>query len=293
MGPQAGSIGIDVSGVIVERANGKTEMPLDGALLEVAPVEGAFEAIARINCDIFEGRVFLISKCGSESRKKKKTLQWMDRLGFFQMTGIPPGQVFFCKKREEKAAIARKLKLTHFIDDRLETLGYLKRVVKNRFLFQGRADEIQRYERHLKGIVRVESWDEVLQALQVAPLIPEEDKKCLCNDTRDPDGRCLMCIEKACKFVGRLVQFQKDVKRTLGGIMGELTHICRACDRQYFDYALAKVVRDYFSAVRENWKAELPLMQEVIQMYIGVGRGLGITKYPLTEKAWQEVEERG
>lgn len=284
MGPQVGSIGIDVSGVIVERSNGKTEMPFDGALLEVAPVEGAFEAIARINCDIFEGRVFVISKCGSKSQKKKKTLQWMDRLGFFRMTGIPPEQVFFCRKREEKAAIARKLKLTHFIDDRLETLGYLKRIVKNRFLFQGRADEIQRYERHLKDIVRVESWSDVLDALGV---IPPEDKICTC--ARDEDGRCNACIEKASAFVRRLVQFQKDVKRTLERTLAELAHPCRACDREYYDYALAKVVREVMTDAAQGREAELGLVGEVIQMFVGIGRGHGVAKFPLTEKAWEEL----
>ena len=93
-------------------------------------------------------------------------------------------------------------------------------------------------------------------------------------------------------LVGYLVSLWGRVKRTLDRIIGDLTHVCRACDRKYYAFALAKVVRDYFAEAKENWKAELPLMQEVIQMYVGVGRGVGITQYPLTEKAWKELESR-
>jgi len=282
-------LGIDVGGVIIDRANDKTDTSFFGEkYLETTPVDGAFEAIARLHADLFKGKVYVVSKCGQKIQKQ--TLHWMEHRGFFQVTGIPRERVLFCRRRQDKYPIARRLKLTHFIDDRLEILAYLKGAVKTRILFQGRPDEKKltgTLAKQAEGVVRAESWGDVLDALGA---IPPEDKICSCE--RDADGRCQTCIEKASRFVEKLVQFQKDVKRTLDRIIGELTHVCRACDRKYYDFALAKVVRDYFSEAKENWKAELPLMQEVIQMYIGVGRGVGITQYPLTEKAWKELESR-
>jgi len=50
--------------------------------------------------------------------------------------------------------------ITHFVDDRLEVLGYLT-TVGVRYLFQARSDEVKR-SLFLGSVRQVNSWQEIL-----------------------------------------------------------------------------------------------------------------------------------
>ncbi len=94
-------------------------------------VEGAVESLARLQ-QSFAGKVFLVST--ANERIAARTLAWLRERGFFERTGIPESHLCFCTTREEKARVAQRLALTHFIDDRLDVLGHLH-AVPNRVLF--------------------------------------------------------------------------------------------------------------------------------------------------------------
>ncbi|MEQ8278227.1 MAG: hypothetical protein RMA76_41980 [Deltaproteobacteria bacterium] len=135
-------LGLDFGKVIIGAVKGgKADTSFLGSTFERAmatpPTDGAFEAVARL-VDAFEGRVWIISKCGESVQNK--TLGWLSRWGFYASTGLVKGNVRFCRKRPEKAPICRQLGVTHFVDDRLDVLRPMLGVVPNLFLFGEQAE---------------------------------------------------------------------------------------------------------------------------------------------------------
>jgi hypothetical protein len=106
------------------------------ALLTPA-TEGAFEVLPRL-VERFRRRVWIISKCGE--RTEEKTRRWLDHHRFYERTGLPPGNVRFCRRRADKALICAELGITHMIDDRLDVHRAIRDLVPYRYLF-GPQDE--------------------------------------------------------------------------------------------------------------------------------------------------------
>jgi hypothetical protein len=92
----------------------------------------AFEALARLTVR-FAGRVWLVSKCGPAV--EARTRAWLDHHRFFELTGIAPGNLRFCRARPDKAPICKKLGIGFFVDDRWDVLLAMHGVVPHRFLF--------------------------------------------------------------------------------------------------------------------------------------------------------------
>lgn len=134
-------LGIDIGRVIIEGDQPGADTSFIGGSVEDAlatpAVPGAFEAIARLVA-LFEGRVWLVSKCGA--RVEQKTRLWLAHHRFFAQTGIPEANVRFCRERPQKRDHAIALGLTHFIDDRHDVLAHLEGVVEHRVLFRNWRD---------------------------------------------------------------------------------------------------------------------------------------------------------
>lgn len=77
--------------------------------------------------------VWIVSKCGE--RIQRRTLRWLDHHDVYERTGLPRGNVRFCRQRAEKASHCRELGITHFIDDRADVLSHLRGLVPNLYLF--------------------------------------------------------------------------------------------------------------------------------------------------------------
>lgn len=118
-------LGIDIGGVL---------SPMAEDVATSAPLPGAIEALARLEAR-FGPRRYLVSKAGPHV--ERKTLRWLAELDFFGRTGIPRRNVVFCRERSDKAPICERLRITRFMDDRLEILGYLRTIVPTRILFVG------------------------------------------------------------------------------------------------------------------------------------------------------------
>ena len=101
-------------------------------MLATPEVPGAIETITRL-VDAFDGEAWLVSKCGE--RVQGRSLRWLAHREFFTRTGIPERNTRFCKKRPEKRIHAEKLRLTHFIDDKVDVHRALHDVVDHCFLF--------------------------------------------------------------------------------------------------------------------------------------------------------------
>ncbi|PYC68488.1 hypothetical protein C7C45_18690 [Micromonospora arborensis] len=155
-------LGVDIGGVIIEPADEDADTSFFGAnYLRTPVVDGAFEALAAVGPAFDE--VHLVSKCGQST--ELRTREWLTHHDFPARTGIPEQRVHFCRTRPDKAPIARRLGLTHFVDDKLEVLGYLDSV-PHRFLFRPRPAQLAAHAALLPRVHRVESWPELTPLLR-------------------------------------------------------------------------------------------------------------------------------
>ena len=130
-------IGIDIGKVIMSPIQGGRADTsfLRGSLekaMETPASPGAFDGVSRL-VEAFDGRAWLISKAGPNVQFKTK--QWLRHWDFYARTGLPRDHLRFCLKRPEKASHCRQLKISHFIDDRLDVLEHLRGPVGHLYLF--------------------------------------------------------------------------------------------------------------------------------------------------------------
>ncbi|MGK5442433.1 hypothetical protein ACSNN7_11520 [Micromonospora sp. URMC 105] len=157
-----GRLGVDVGGVIIELSDGTEDTSFFGdGYLRTPPVDGMFEALAAL-VPLFD-EVYVVSKCAEPT--ERRTRDWLAHHDFHARTGIGPERLRFCRTRPEKGPIAAGLGLTHFVDDRLEVLGYLD-TVPHRYLLQPREDEVAAHRGHLAGVQRVQSWPELVARIR-------------------------------------------------------------------------------------------------------------------------------
>lgn len=161
-------IGIDIGGVIIDRANDDEDTSLFGPnYLTARPVAGAIEALRMLNTEIFPGEVYIVSKCGEKIEMRSR--EWLKANQVHEKTGISESKLSFCRDRSEKAPIARKLGLTHFVDDRLEVLGYMRGIVAHRILFAPSPGGLLRHGLTSGPVVLAFSWKDVLDWLTSRP----------------------------------------------------------------------------------------------------------------------------
>ena len=144
-------LGVDIGRVIIEGDGPDTNFlnGTDDEAMRAPAMHGCFDSLQRLT-RLFAGRVWLVSKCGKKVQDRSR--KWLDRHRFFQATGIPYGQLRFCKERKEKAPICLDLGVTIFIDDRLDVLAHMQGIVPYRLQF-GAASAPE-------GILPVRDWDE-------------------------------------------------------------------------------------------------------------------------------------
>ena len=65
-------------------------------MLETPVMHGAIDALGRL-VSTFEGRVWVISKCGP--KVQDRTERWLAHHRFFEVTGITPDHIRFCRQR--------------------------------------------------------------------------------------------------------------------------------------------------------------------------------------------------
>lgn len=136
----------------------------DEQALLVPQVSGAFDVVRRIVKKVGKDNVFVVSKCGENV--ERKTLLWMTQYKFSAITGVELGNVRFVRKRPEKADVAKKLGLTHFVDDRADVLECLDGIVPMRYLFGPQKDDIEKVKQRL-GILHAGTWEDLALLAQV------------------------------------------------------------------------------------------------------------------------------
>lgn len=154
-------LGIDVGRVLISPGDeSKPDTSFIGGSLEHAlntpPYEGMFDVVPAL-VSRFEGRVWIVSKCGR--RIQERTMRWFDHHRFFERTGIASRNVRFCLKRSDKALHCRELGITHFIDDRSDVLEPMVGLVPNLYLFGPQRAPVALGMRHLA------TWEDVAREL--------------------------------------------------------------------------------------------------------------------------------
>ena len=160
-GPE--TVGIDIGGVVIGKSGERTDTSFFGGNYLTTPaIAGVFEAVGQLVRERFGEHVWLVSKCGP--RVERKSREWLAHHRFFERTGVGPDHLRFCRERREKAGICTDLGTTHFVDDRLEVLGYL-RDVPHLYLFRPNPAEVKKHRRHLPRVHEVDGWEAVLRDL--------------------------------------------------------------------------------------------------------------------------------
>lgn len=138
LSPGTVRVGIDIGRVLMCPADddGRPDTSFlhapEAEALAIPPAPHAFDVIREL-VDRFGGNVWLVSKAGP--RIQSMTLRWLEHQRFYAQTSVPPTHVRFCRERAEKRLHAVKLRLSHFIDDRLDVLAHLRGVVAHLYLF--------------------------------------------------------------------------------------------------------------------------------------------------------------
>ena len=153
-------LGIDFGGVIIPLAKrkGREDTQFEDSFLLSPPQSHAFDKIQSL-VKVFGGKVWIVSKAGE--RIENLTRIWMAKYNFFLYTGMAQENLYFCRSRIEKQPICERLRITHFIDDRIHIMQILKGTVPYLFLFGNK--EQNRSER--KWTVLVENWNEAHNAV--------------------------------------------------------------------------------------------------------------------------------
>jgi len=143
-------LGVDIGRVIID-GDGPDSAFLgvpDAVAMHARAVAGSFDALARLR-ERFEGRVWLISKCGKGV--EARTRAWLAHHEFWARTGIDAGQVTFCRSRGDKGPICERLGITCFVDDRTDIIESMAGIVRTRLLFGATVTA-------LSGVVAVPTW---------------------------------------------------------------------------------------------------------------------------------------
>lgn len=159
------TLGVDIGRVIIHGDGPDTSFlnASDEDAMKAPPMDGVFEALTRLTA-LFEGRVWIVSKCGP--RIQQRSRDWLAEHRFFETTGIPRHQIRFCRKRHEKAPICLELGIGLFVDDRLDVLVPMAGIVEHRFLF-GASSSPDR------GVVAVPTWAAAEAAITPIAMEPE------------------------------------------------------------------------------------------------------------------------
>jgi hypothetical protein len=116
----------------------------EATMLATPEMPDAFDVIARL-VDRFDGRVWLVSKCGE--RVAQRSRRWLAGHHFHERTAVPVGHVRFCRTRPDKRVHCVELGLTHFVDDHPEVHAAIRGAVSHQYFFGPQRQPVPEYGR--------------------------------------------------------------------------------------------------------------------------------------------------
>ena len=150
--------GTDIGGVLAAHATLEfLEQP--GRHLAVPEIEGAFDAVRQLRKEKFGNEAYVISMCDEEIEVRSR--EWLTHTDFVERTGVEWERIIYCRTFAEKAQIAGRIGLTHFVDDRLEVMAGFNNG-ERLYLFQPDKQKSAPFRQHLHKVLEVQSWREIV-----------------------------------------------------------------------------------------------------------------------------------
>lgn len=122
-------------------------------------VPGSFEYLRKIAESGKFQKIYIISKTRSWFHVVFLFRLWV--LDFWNYTGIPRKNIYFCKQWKQKSAICEKLGVTDFVDDRFEVLHHLYKGERGYAFNPDRTWQRKKYRDMTKNVTIVRSWEEL------------------------------------------------------------------------------------------------------------------------------------
>lgn len=158
-------VGIDIGRVIVgDDPLDHTRSLLSKNYLEAPEVTSAISAIGELCMSPNWEQIHLISRCSE--LVQGRTEQWLKHHRFFELTGLPPENVHFCRTSEDKAVLARRFYLSHFVDDQIKNLEVLPAITTNRILFNPTKQPTQKQQENVRI---AKDWNDAVKLLNNPP----------------------------------------------------------------------------------------------------------------------------
>ncbi len=155
-------LGLDIGGVLKPIRIREDDPGFAASLPDTPPVAGAVEGVRRLVGEIFGGRVWVVSRIREENEEPLR--RWLQLNGLVGGGLLAADRVHFCRERADKAGIATRLGLTHFVDDRPEVFSHMASSMR-RFLFQPDPEELARYAAIAAGVPVFDAWRPLTEAL--------------------------------------------------------------------------------------------------------------------------------
>ncbi len=151
-------LGVDFGNVIIDHVGFGTtpEFFVSGDYNSIPPVEGAFESLRLLNKEKFKGNIFVLFKATDVA--DHKIMSWIDHNKFCEYTGILKKRIIRNENGRDKSKMCLEFGVTHFIDDRLEVLGFLTGKVKNLYLFRPNNEEAAKFKETASQVHEVNDW---------------------------------------------------------------------------------------------------------------------------------------
>jgi len=149
-------IGIDLRGVLAKPEPEKNIVCSTKDYAEAMVMENALEVLKNFKTN--HGADIFIITCMSKPKMAMAAGQWLERNQVFQQLGIAIKNLHICSAREEKAKIAQKLNLTHFVDDRFSVLIHFPKTIKT-FCFSPQEEKLENFPNFSSTIAT--SWIDI------------------------------------------------------------------------------------------------------------------------------------
>lgn len=125
-------------------------------------VPDAFNSLEDIAQSGHFNAIYIVSRANIFSRSL--FLFRLRRAKFWEKTGIPRENIYFCLRNRRKIDICKKLGITDFIDDRLSVLKYMEGL-EHRFSFNPTKYNTKHYPEVYSKVTTVRSWKELRSLL--------------------------------------------------------------------------------------------------------------------------------
>lgn len=151
-------IGIDIMGVILPKS-------VEGGTLEefmaCSALPNVVESIKKLVHLYGQRNIFIISRCPEFA--EKVIIQWFETHNFFIETNFSRSNIYFCREQADKAPLAKQLTLSYFIDDKINVLDFMDKIVLNRIQLAVESNLTEGISEN--GIITLTDWPSVINII--------------------------------------------------------------------------------------------------------------------------------